>query len=1251
MLLQLAATAFTVEALVLAANVIVPIYLFIGSFSKFYATFATIAAQHLEKAAPPLWYSFCMLSILTAILPLLKRAGLANFWSPGWLLEWFSSVPLCTLGVKCEFVHNFKMMWMKDITNHSHPQAAKNRNRALRSIQAWAHVAGLETYHLSQSNREKGRGVHGWHWAKDLAVDRVYDELQPKDLIVGVDVDYYLEQEQWRQLTEHGNPMLLYSFVPRQLAGPVPDGYYSLKQDNTVEMVINGSMKYRHALWSYEDDTLVFDQPWGYCVYSVDRRQADDHHQLMLLTCIKMVRLPQFGCHESIYRTLRVTTALGTALYLLHWSLLRLENYWETQYVANYFVSTVVHYAYQWSWHLYSKAMYGSMTYLCWSKLISVLSCFGAGYECGQLRGTRMRRREFYKPGNKFAVHKYTEQKRKEAPNDANRKQRRQANNAPEYETILWWSIAAPDWATSVQAPVQLIHDLAERFQNRDLSGIPGTHSICCKYFENDSDDYVARMSQLAATLYNFFKTDGADLARVMPEFEHTTWTGECPNYVTGEYDKRAQHDSDWKRLGEEITPPLTTTPATVPAKCQANSTRSVKGRVEDVANTVTPPIVYTKYAEEFVAELRERSGLGGKVVPYEPEVVVERQKASALQVARNAMVMMWDCASMWMPFYLKALVKSFMKPESVGNYNDPRNISTLSPEHNLDLSRFTMAIKDAVLKPTPWYAPAKTPPQVARRVANLASAHGRLVEADGSRFDGHISKWMYQNIKRAFYLAFVSPQDHQQLLLRLDAEMEAKGRTEHGLKYKPGTGTLSGSATTTDGNTVYSACIDFFALRKMGHSSKVAYDMLSIYGGDDILSVANCGVFLEVAKDLGMKYEAVEHVAGRDVEGQMTGFLGRRFPYAFDGGDKSMASVQDPSQIDKIHLTFASRQKPMAQRALEKARGLVALDAMNPLVVAWAALVERTYAGVNPANWVKTVATYLNYDLPYWPQALEQGGSWPQVDSPEEYKQVWAKLGVPSGGLEDTIHSLYRIENIDGLHADRTAICLLDRGPVVAKRQAYLVGDSLGLTPTPERDERPRTGVLATRVPRMDGTKCQPAPRKQGQTGGVHDGTTRPTRLPKPVGHVGCRPREERHGAARDSSVLRTLARLLTSGNARRDGKTPSPPRGNGKCLSGGGTPLGAPSTRTGSAASIRRGLRGSDSVRSSTSGIGDSASAMSVSGGSIKGSGTKTKQRKEKSRAPSVSLSNPVSAPKTKNNVRKPNPVRTFHSTTFRT
>jgi hypothetical protein len=58
-----------------------------------------------------------------------------------------------------------------------------------------------------------------------------------------------------------------------------------------------------------------------------------------------------------------------------------------------------------------------------------------------------------------------------------------------------------------------------------------------------------------------------------------------------------------------------------------------------------------------------------------------------------------------------------------------------------------------------------------------------------------------------------------------------------------------------------------------------------------------------------------------------------------------------------------------------------------------------------------------------------------------------------------------------------------------------------------------------------------------------------------------------------------------------------------------------------------------------------------MSVSGGSIKGSGTKTKQRKEKPRAPSVSLSNPVSAPKTKNNVRKPNPVRTFHSTTFRT
>jgi len=484
---------------------------------------------------------------------------------------------------------------------------------------------------------------------------------------------------------------------------------------------------------------------------------------------------------------------------------------------------------------------------------------------------------------------------------------------------------------------------------------------------------------------------------------ETRMWNGTvgASNYVNAEADSRADTQADLKTVGRNLHPPITDDPTTIPAATQPNDLAAVRGRVECIRNNKTPPNQYLAWAQEYTALVV--GDHAHTVEPWSVDQVIDEQTSTPQQVGRNANALPWLTGASWLPGKLR--VKSFMKKEVANGSNHPRNISTLPTDHNLELSRFTYAIKHAILKHHQWYAPGKKPEEIARRLTTMAEFR-RILEADGNRFDGSISDWLYRNVKRPIYLAAVALGHRREVQELLDREMNTKGVTSTGDQYDPGTGTLSGSPTTTDGNTLYTGFIDYCALRTGGYSASEAFSLLGQHAGDDATSVANEDNWLKVTKDLGMKYTCITHTTETDTP---VGFLGRKFPYLFVGGD---GSLQDPArQINKLHYTFAPKSIDVQQALVNKAIGLATLDPNNPLISAWATAVERIHGNQVTGE----------HDMPYWFRVSD--GSWPQLTVEEYWVQFVALTGISEGELLRLILALDEatceddLQNLPQLH------------------------------------------------------------------------------------------------------------------------------------------------------------------------------------------------------------------------------------------
>jgi len=356
------------------------------------------------------------------------------------------------------------------------------------------------------------------------------------------------------------------------------------------------------------------------------------------------------------------------------------------------------------------------------------------------------------------------------------------------------------------------------------------------------------------------------------------------------------------------LCPPILAYPAIYPADTEANFALSAVGRVENLVNAVVPPMWVVNKATEYV-DLVVASV--GQQAPATHEQVLEHWDTPAKhgKLRRNwgelgAMVTNW--------------VSGFIKREAYSRPVEPRMIQQQTPSHNYALGNYIYPLYQA-LKSLHWWMPGKTPPQIQDAVMSLSMQE--IFSCDFSRFDGRISKWLKLNIEWAIYkrvygleeqerLAHLCAQEHLRVVKRQG------GTTTFVLKHAR----MSGSLTTTIGNTLISGFVAYLFARNHYDDKNEAFRNLGLVYGDDLLLPSNSRRPLDVTRILGLKLVLATVRPYAPIP-----FLSRWF---IRGG-----SFCDPMRaLAKIH-TAIPRGLDLPMTAANRALGYLVTDGNTPIV------------------------------------------------------------------------------------------------------------------------------------------------------------------------------------------------------------------------------------------------------------------------------------------------------------------------------
>lgn len=514
-----------------------------------------------------------------------------------------------------------------------------------------------------------------------------------------------------------------------------------------------------------------------------------------------------------------------------------------------------------------------------------------------------------------------------------------------------WTSVGVDGHLSSVKIRTELFEAVATRFRaakNPEISTIE-------RYMRaDDTEDAHIQAPVLFDVMSRSVDVSGA-------KFWALTACGE-PQREVRSYQcfeaKGSLVTEDGRKFGRVVAPPLTNCEAVVPRDSYNNDLQCISGRVEKVRNEVVPHSRYNRFAAEFVRLLVPEPMVGNPWTTEEVEAVQNRPT----QRSRT------DRERGFVRFTNMLRVSSFMKKEPYAVVNDPRNISMVPTSHTLRLSAFTYPFKKQVLGGMKWYAPGKTPREIAERVHELAVGSEELVETDYGRFDGTISEFLREKVEKAAYMRWIAVKFRAELGGLLRAEHRAPGVTAHGVRYNAGFGRLSGSPLTTDGNTMINAFVSFCAGRLLGWSEKEAFERLGVFAGDDGLSAVVATALEAAAKELGLRLEAEVRPRGEPVR-----FLARVFVQP----DLEMGSFQDPVRtIQKLHMSFAPQDVPDEVAVYNRARGYYDLDPEAPVVSDWCRLVMRSVSRKSLGE-AEALEEKCRVDRPYY--AAEGENGWPQ--------------------------------------------------------------------------------------------------------------------------------------------------------------------------------------------------------------------------------------------------------------------------------
>jgi hypothetical protein len=357
-----------------------------------------------------------------------------------------------------------------------------------------------------------------------------------------------------------------------------------------------------------------------------------------------------------------------------------------------------------------------------------------------------------------------------------------------------------------------------------------------------------------------------------------------------------------------------------------ASENQCISGRVEAFTgrkfqDAIRPTLA--GYMSEF-ARFVVPEGLAGTGAPVGHEEVHDRQD-------RPSQRSILDQAEMSGPWY-KRIFRTFDKIEEYQKITDPRNITTVTPEAKLKNSRFMYAFHDQVMMKLKNYAFNKTPREIAEMIPEILRSATHSVLADGSRFDGHVTR-LARILERIIMFRFFRPEWYAELNETLDEQIGLPGVTREGRLYASFYTRGSGTLETSDFNSLLSMFIGYCAWRNtvvdgQKCSPELAWANLGIYGGDDSLEGAVDPKALKKSAELmGQDYEI--EVVQRGCRG--VNFLNRWFgPDVWTGDCNSMANPK--RLLAKLWIGPTNLPNPI-ERFAERISGYYRMDRNSPVI------------------------------------------------------------------------------------------------------------------------------------------------------------------------------------------------------------------------------------------------------------------------------------------------------------------------------
>jgi hypothetical protein len=201
--------------------------------------------------------------------------------------------------------------------NHTHGEAAQKRSESSAFGEMLAMKMGLNPYFPQRSRSDERNGREGYrdhHWIKDLTSKATSIARKPNQMLLCIDIDEYIDMNDF--LGSMMQPVFIYTFQPRKVGEDKGDFNFTFNSYNEIEYIVNGGATYVHTVWNYNCDNVVVEiYSLGILVravaYLVDKRQVDQHHQMILLTPIYrwifpfsyltwLLRGPRFGKLEVV---------------------------------------------------------------------------------------------------------------------------------------------------------------------------------------------------------------------------------------------------------------------------------------------------------------------------------------------------------------------------------------------------------------------------------------------------------------------------------------------------------------------------------------------------------------------------------------------------------------------------------------------------------------------------------------------------------------------------------------------------------------------------------------------------------------------------------------------------------------------------------------------------------------------------------------------------------------------------------------